>query len=253
MKTRTIFTVLLLLISIYSFAQDKVYTEYYDSGKLKISGFTKSGMVQTGEWKKYYENGELNIIQYFKNGNVEGESKGYYDDGKLKVVSNFKNGILEGKVTSYYKSGQIRYIGYMRDNLPSASYKFYSENGKEDVRISTLEALFKKYLTNTKDKTINKIISSFCRTYIYYTEAENDDEKLIILNHNIEELDNEGYLHYDDEQVEYRYKRYIVWRHDDRLNHFSDFKIKKQGRNEIEKIMKDLAKDCNQDKEKLTY
>lgn len=77
MKAKTIVTVLLLLFTAISFAQNKEHKEYYDSGK------------ETGEWTTYYEDGRVYSIIPYKNGLIEGEIRVYNEYGKLISSDKF--------------------------------------------------------------------------------------------------------------------------------------------------------------------
>lgn len=74
MKIKAILLGALLLLTFVSNAQNKEYTEYYDNGQLKTSGFKTPSGENVGKWTHYFENGKPYIIRSYINGKIEGEA-----------------------------------------------------------------------------------------------------------------------------------------------------------------------------------
>ncbi|MDM1047898.1 toxin-antitoxin system YwqK family antitoxin [Sphingobacterium hotanense] len=121
---------LLLLLAFVSIAQNKEFTEYYDSGMLKTSGFKTPSGQNAGKWTHYFENGKPYIIRSYINGKIEGEAYTYYENGNLKSIVNMKNGVAEGQIKTNYESGKLRSITNIKDGKMQGEGRIYTENGK---------------------------------------------------------------------------------------------------------------------------
>ncbi len=73
--------------------KNKVWIEYYKTGKIKTKGYCKDGK-KDGEWTEYYENGNLKSIGTYKDNEKEGTWIFYRENGKLKKVRRYTKGYL---------------------------------------------------------------------------------------------------------------------------------------------------------------
>jgi len=267
---------MILLITVTSFAQNKEYKEYYDNGKIKITGHTTPDEKETGEWKMYHENGQLVAITNYKDGQLEGEAKEYYENGQLKArgsyiegipegeqkfyyqngqlkgTYNYVNGEVEGEVRTYYTNGQLQTIGNYKEDILIDNPTYYYENGVEDTRNKELASIFKKYQFGSmgEGQTITKIITEKCYTRVYYTHTGfMAGSYFIEIDHNFKEIDKDGVILYDGPKVKTANKFDDgTWHYVMQDNEFIYFKLKKEDRKEVERLMKSLSKDpsCNE-------
>ena len=149
---RKIFIILILMLSIFSIVNahsERIYKEYYDSGKiLKESYFSND--KKNGSEKIYYENGKISSIKNYKDGKANGEYIEYYTDGQLKLKGSYKNGLRDGEFKTYlinsksagsilYKEGkQIKstLTDYMKEDV------FFNYPDKTEVQMNIRD---KKY------------------------------------------------------------------------------------------------------------
>ncbi|MGN0022121.1 MAG: toxin-antitoxin system YwqK family antitoxin [Sphingobacterium hotanense] len=130
MKIKAILLGALLLLTFVSIGQNKEYTEYYDNGNLKTSGFKTPSGENAGKWTLYYENGNPYIIRSYVNGKIEGEAYTYYENGNLKSIANMKNGEPEGQLKTNYENGKLRSVTNMKGGKMQGEGRLYTENGK---------------------------------------------------------------------------------------------------------------------------
>jgi len=121
---------LLLLLAFVSIAQNKEYTEYYDNGQLKTSGFKTPSGENAGKWTHYYENGNPYLIRSYVNGKIEGEAFTYFENGNLTSIGYMKNGEPEGQIKTNYESGKLKSVTTMKGGKMNGEGRLYTENGK---------------------------------------------------------------------------------------------------------------------------
>ena len=131
---KVILFIALILLTLTSNAQE--HKEYYDSGKLKVSG-TKENEIDTGEWKYYFENGKISKIGEYENGKLNGEWKYYHENGALKIIGKYQKGKDIGEWKYYHENGVLRAIGKYKNGKQIGKWKFYYKN-------STLSKIGKK-------------------------------------------------------------------------------------------------------------
>lgn len=261
MKTKTIITAVILLFNVTSFAQNKEYKEYYDSGKLKLSGYMTSDEKETGEWKSYYENGKIETISNYKNGLLDGETKMYYENGKIMFIINHKNGALHGEQREYYENGNVREVRNLINGEEGGESRYFYVNGKEDHRRKELKTALEKYLAKSDDiVAITKILVEECYTSIYYTDQDEPSERMIEMPMNLKGIDKDGIISFnaykkdydtfdikfDGDRVEYFLKKngqYYSFMVSGSLSFFS---IKKEGRKKVEELMRSISEDCKE-------
>lgn len=79
----------------------------YDSGKLKMEQFYKSGKLH-GPVSYYAEDGKLLGKSWFINGLRQGASTNYYLSGDLYSIERYRDGNMNGKQEYYYSNGNIK-------------------------------------------------------------------------------------------------------------------------------------------------
>lgn len=86
------------------------FTEYYENGKIKGTGFYTQG-ANDKKHTHYYPDGRIQRELYFEGGMFVGVWKTYYPDGKIESVTDNdpKYGPNMGHEIRYYPSGQIAY------------------------------------------------------------------------------------------------------------------------------------------------
>ncbi|MCQ2973660.1 MAG: hypothetical protein MJ211_02475 [Bacteroidales bacterium] len=83
------------------------YKYFRPSGQIAYEWeFDEEGR-RTGEQKYYYESGKLRISGYWENGKESGNQLEYYDSGRLRSESQWKDGITDGLMKEYYENGNL--------------------------------------------------------------------------------------------------------------------------------------------------
>lgn len=138
--------------------RDGLTKQYYsDTGKLRVSGNYKNGVLE-GEFKAYYPNGNLQGEIIYKNGEMngdfkeyhenknkrlsgsyknnlqDGEWKSYLEDGTLETIVNYKDGELNGIKEDYYKNGNVWTRQEFKNNELDGVYEVYYENGNPQLK-----------------------------------------------------------------------------------------------------------------------
>ena len=143
---KLIFSLLLVLISIFSVAQKNTN--------------------QDGYKYFYYQNGQISSEGNMKNGKPIGFWKSYFDTGELKSTGNRKNFLLDSVWTFYKKNGNISEIINYRYGKKNGYYYKYKTNENDSLN-SELLLSKELYLNDIKqslsfyylDGKINKIIN----------------------------------------------------------------------------------------------
>ena len=164
---KKLFTLFLLLCSVYSFAQtyafvngdmkfmvpnpakdskhpdqdeyvlkpnlpDGAYTIYYDGAKTKVyqKGFLKNGH-RIKSWAYYTIDQKPKIdMEYDDAGIISGLVKEYYPSGALLTETQFSNGQANGLMVSFYENGVKKMQCGMKNNNMEGKAIFYDETGK---------------------------------------------------------------------------------------------------------------------------
>jgi len=85
------------------------YKEFYESGKLKLTGAVVDGKSD-GKWEYFYESGEKEGEAIFEEG--KGEFTGYYLDGDIKMKGIIEDGIKVGTWELFDNNGAL--AGYYK-------------------------------------------------------------------------------------------------------------------------------------------
>lgn len=117
---------------------NKIYTEFYKNGKIKIETGYHPPLEETnfskqyynGLYKEYDEDGSLVKEAYNKNGQYEGLYKKYYKNGQIMLVGSCIKGELEGIVKEYYEDGKLKLEVNLKRGLYNGTSKEYDQSGK---------------------------------------------------------------------------------------------------------------------------
>lgn len=155
------------------------YETYYPSGKIKMTGYYKSG-EKNGLFKDYYEDGSIQFkynikigklngyfesfflngnkkkTGYFKNGNGNGLFKEYNENGVLNSEYNMLNGVMNGSFKFYYDNGVLFKTGNFINGIQNGNFKEYSENGNLETTYSMLDNEYDGLITIYKDGKIDE-------------------------------------------------------------------------------------------------
>lgn len=179
---------LVLFVTLTSYAQDGLFKTYYSSGKVE-SEITYVDRIRDGAAKFYYENGNLKQELTYVNGKVEGLVKEYYENGNLKQTYNIQDGRKEGPVSLYKEDGTyLSDIFYekgkrVKDEVPVEDESFaqmdtsinVSAPAKDSV-IATSQVIKKAEETKVQTETFTPPDSSPDTLTGYLTSADNMPE-----------------------------------------------------------------------------
>lgn len=104
-----------IIISLDGVIPDRVFTEYYDTNKIKAVKYMLNGKPH-GTVKAFYPNGALQILANFKNGQKEGKFSFYSDKGALLIEATYVNDKLNGEKKEYSPEGQLLATIYYKDD-----------------------------------------------------------------------------------------------------------------------------------------
>ena len=137
--------------------QDSLYTEWYETGKIKVEGEYDMN-EPVGKWKYYYIDGRLKSVeevrgddnyvwefylpdslhtQIIKEGN--GELVTYYTTGSVKEWYNYKNGLKDGNFEELSIYGYPTLKGSFKEGLKDGKWQYFYYNGDKE-KISHYEA-----------------------------------------------------------------------------------------------------------------
>ena len=128
-----IFGLILVLLSLVTYSQDKVSDNghnviYYDNGKIASEGNLENGKPN-GYWKTYYESGIIKSEGNRVNFLLDGEWKFYDETGNLKLIITYK----EGKKDGIRKT--INLDNYVIENLSKDIKQGYSKTFDNKQRL----------------------------------------------------------------------------------------------------------------------
>lgn len=102
---------------------------YYDSGKLKVSGYLNEQGQQIGEWTTYHENGHVWEQMQYQDGKPHGEGAQYHSNGQLAAKAQYADGKWHGDWSAYYESGQMQVKGQYKNGKKDGDWIRYDETG----------------------------------------------------------------------------------------------------------------------------
>lgn len=103
------YTLLLFIVSPFSFAQDGFIYTYYSSGEVEgVLYYANNVREGTSYW--YHENGNLKAEKTYSNGRLNGLAKEFYDTGLMKSEISIKFGVRDGLSKQYYENGALEKI-----------------------------------------------------------------------------------------------------------------------------------------------
>lgn len=104
------------------------YTEYYPSGKIKVTGPTYKN-VGEGIWTYYHKNGNIEAKGYESNGVKNGIWTYYYPNGQIKSKGNYINGKQNGEWKNFHENGTLSSTGNQTYGFRDGKWTFYYSNG----------------------------------------------------------------------------------------------------------------------------
>jgi len=128
-------------------AQDSIYTEWYETGDIKVKGEYALGTA-VGRWEYYYRDGKLKSVeeivdsvnyvwefylpdslhtQTIEDGN--GELTSYYTTGGVKEWYNFNNGVKDGAFEELSVYGYVTLQGAFSKGKKEGEWKYYYYTG----------------------------------------------------------------------------------------------------------------------------
>jgi len=139
----------------------QVINEYYQDGKLKVSGMYRNNIPE-GIRREYKPDGSLEKSRMYHNGLVTGEGnmlddgnkdgpwKEYFSDGSLKAEGNYDDGKTVGEWKYYHLNGKFEQTGkFNKQGKPDGKWKWYYEDGKllreENYHNSLKDGLLTEY------------------------------------------------------------------------------------------------------------
>lgn len=110
-----------------------------------------------------------------------------------------------------------------------------------------MQTLLKKYLVKSeKVISIDTIFVDVCDISIFYTAKGNNPEQYIILPTNLNEIDKDGKIQFDEPVLKEGFKNNGQYISSMSATYLSTFTVQKEGRKKIDELMRSMAKDCTQ-------
>ncbi len=111
---------LVVALSLETFAQPSVSNEYFDNGNIKVQ--VQPTGKNTAIVKKYDVQGNLTETGTWKNGLKDKSWVSYDSNGKVAVIGNFVEGVREGAWLILNTDGTIKYeVVYEKNRVISAT------------------------------------------------------------------------------------------------------------------------------------
>lgn len=134
MKSKTLFSLYLLLISLTFFSFNVNCEEINSWNQLVRKGdrfFKKSDNTPfTGILKNFFPSGSISLIDNFKDGKQHGEFKSFHENGKLSMNGIFKNGLQHGEWTEYHDNGALYWkLSYNNGVEKDGLFRMFHSNG----------------------------------------------------------------------------------------------------------------------------
>ncbi|MEM8940358.1 MAG: hypothetical protein AAGC64_13540 [Bacteroidota bacterium] len=122
---------LMIIATIASCGDGDGYSEYYDSGVLKIKGSYSEG-VKNGDWFHFKENKDtLRVIRYAKGDTVM--LKNFFN-GDLLSITEYQNNARVRERT-FFPNGRMQSSYDLNGGVPTDTYEEFYENGQ--LRLKT--------------------------------------------------------------------------------------------------------------------
>lgn len=106
----------------------KYFKEYFESGKLKATGFYLNGEQPFGTWTNFYENGKIESIANYTNGKLDGNYTYFHDNGQLWTERIYKDGDLLEVISNFNKHGKKNNPGTIKNG--TGTVNIYDADGK---------------------------------------------------------------------------------------------------------------------------
>jgi antitoxin component YwqK of YwqJK toxin-antitoxin module len=120
-----------------------IYTEYYNSGILKVSFFHINGIID-GIYTLYNTNGLIDTTCLYTNGRINGTRIEYWGDGKkINKITNYVYDIKDGEEIIYYDNGIIVYKTNYINGIMDGNLEGYHYNGK--IKIRSINKVYSYY------------------------------------------------------------------------------------------------------------
>ena len=116
-------------IYFFEWRNNRVTTEWYDSGQKKHEGALKDGKRQ-GFWTFWHENGQKKMEITYKDGKRDGLRTRWHENGQKRQESTFKDDLEHGLWTSWHDNEQKRNETIYKDG-EVISAKWWNSKGEE--------------------------------------------------------------------------------------------------------------------------
>lgn len=120
---RYLLTPVLLIISLQSFALERVNLDQLES-RNGVHFVLNSSAPFTGYGVSYFENGQMQFQVRFRAGLRHGKETAWHENGELKHIVRYKNGQLQSRGSSWYSNKTSK----------SAKEDFVFCDGREDLK-----------------------------------------------------------------------------------------------------------------------
>ena len=151
-------------------AQDSIYREWYENGKLTVEGYYKKNKP-FAIWKRFYLNGKeesveeyIDTVNYVKSFwlndslhtqkivNGSGTKLTYYPNGKLKEKYNYEEGLRHGSFEEWSIGGYLLLTGNFKNERKDGEWKYYYYTGDLEkishYKNGVLEGAYSYYYDN---------------------------------------------------------------------------------------------------------
>lgn len=178
--------------------QDSVYTEWYETGHLKVEGSYQLDQP-VGEWKYYYRDGRLISVEEIEGDqnlvlsfflpdekhtqlitNGIGELVTYYTTGQVKEWYNYEAGLKNGPCEEYSIYGYPLLKGFFKDAEKDSTWTYYYYKGAIEkvcsYRNDMLDGAYTYYFEDGKVNIEGNYSKGLKQgEWIWYTKKETKD------------------------------------------------------------------------------
>jgi len=111
-----------------------IATETFSSGVM----IGLAGALKDGTYSQYYDSGALKIIKTILNGKINGTFKAFFENGTAQTEAQYANGVFDGPVIIRGDTGTLQFEQSFKNGVPNGWFRQYDAQGA--VKTETLYA-----------------------------------------------------------------------------------------------------------------
>ncbi len=122
-----------VLLAASSFALAGEVVETYPDGSVRLRYETDDEGRAHGAFTEYYESGELRVVTKYRAGLRDGGYTEYFENGKIRVRSRYRADERTGNHSEYYENGRVRLSAMYRADVLNGDWIERYPNGDKKV------------------------------------------------------------------------------------------------------------------------